>query len=508
MKNILKRNLSEKNKIEARLKEGATRKNNQKPMISGNQTKYETSNRVDATKFGGIGLINAMVHRLGFVARLNNGLKLFKIHKPYHESDHVLNIAYNAVTGGKTLDDIDEKRCSTAYLNSIDAISIPDPTTAGDFTRRFKATDIDNLMNIINETRVDVWRQQPNEFFEEARIDGDGTIVKTSGETKQGMDLAYNGIWGYHPLIISLSNTQEPLFIVNRSGNRPSNEGAAEYYSRAAELCKAAGFKKILLRGDTAFSQSTFLDDWDTKGYGFIFGYANRANLGSCADELPEDDYHELQRLADKALPENERCKPFNFKQDIVDRRGYKDIQLISEDVGEFDYSPARCGKTYRMIVLRKNLSIKNSKGDVPVFDEIRYFFYITNRRDLTAETIVKEAGQRCNQENLIEQLKNGVSALMAPVNTLESNWAYMVMTALAWSFKAWLSLLIPVDSQLKKQHQHEKDTLLRMEFRRWVANIIAIPSQIIKSSRQIKIRLLAWNVWQPSFWRLVEVLA
>lgn len=505
MKKIQQRNANEKRKISQRLAMAVKRKDNQKPTMSSQQAKYEVSSRVAATKYGGIGVINNMVNNLGLRTKIDEHLKVLKIHKPYHESDHVLNIAYNILTGGRTLDDIDEKRNSVAYLNAIGAESIPDPTTAGDFTRRFSPRDVINLMDIANETRTLVWKQQPAEFFEEARIDGDGSIVKTWGETKEGMGLSYNGIWGYHPLLISLANTNEPLYIINRSGNRPSHEGAAQYYDRAAELCERAGFKKILFRGDTDFSQTTHLDGWDAKGYGFIFGYDATKNLGEIADDLGDSEYRELLRRAESVLPGNSRARPISFKQRIVEERGYRDIQLVSEDVGEFEYKPGSCETAYRMVVVRKNLKIRSGGEDL--FDDIRYFFYITNRKDLTCEEMVKEAGQRCNQENLIEQLKNGVHALKAPVNTLNANWAYMVMASLAWSLKAWSALLTPVHPRRQVEHEREKLVLIRMEFRKWASNMIEIPCQILRKSRQIIYRLLAWNPWQPAFWRFATAM-
>jgi hypothetical protein len=501
VKKIHQRNANEKKKIQRRLAAALKRRDNRKPMIGGQRTKYGVSRRVRATKYGGIGVIKDMLHKLDFVTKVNDHLKLFKIHKPYHESDHVLNIPFNILTGGRTLDDIEHKRNDGAYLDAIGAESIPDPTTAGDFTRRFEKQDIINLMDVANMTREKVWRQQPEDFFQEARIDGDGSIVKTYGETKQGMSLSFKGIWGYHPLLISLANTQEPLFIVNRSGNRPSHEDAAQYYDRAAELCLRAGFRKVLFRGDTDFSQVSYLDGWDAKGYGFIFGYDARANLVASASQLADGEYSELVRRADLVLPENQRARPVRYKQRVVEERGYQDIELLSEDVSEFNYRPHHCKKDYRIVVVRKNLMIK--KGGEPLFDDVRYFFYITNRHDLTSEEVVREACQRCNQENLIEQLQNGVNALRAPVNTLEANWAFMVMAALAWSFKAWSALLTPVEARSRTRHLQEKAQLLRMEFRQWATNMIEIPAQVVKRSRQIRINLLAWNHWQPAFWRL-----
>ena len=94
------------------------------------------------------------------------------------------------------------------------------------------------------------------------------------------------------------------------------------------------------------------------------------------------------------------------------------------------------------MVVIRKHIS--KEKGEQVLSPEVRHFFYITNDRKLTAEDVVFEANDRCNQENVLAELHGGVRALQAPVNTLESNGAWMVMTALAWTLKAWWALMLP----------------------------------------------------------------
>src|SRR5277367_3600138 len=133
---------------------------------------------------------------------------------------------------------------------------------------------------------------------------------------------------------------------------------------------------------------------------------------------------------------------------------GYRTIHLLEEMVGEFDYRPTACKRTYRLVVVRKKLGI--DKGQMRLFEEYRYFFYITNDRQMTAEQVVFSANDRCDQENLIAQLKNGVHALTTPVDDLVSNWAYMVMASLAWSLKAWAALLVPVSPR----HAAEKRAL------------------------------------------------
>ena len=214
------------------------------PMFKGTNILFEIADRIRAIGFGGIGAMHTLVSRLGLDRAINKSIKLLKCHVPYWESDHVLNIAYNVLTDGKSLEDIERLRNDETYMNGLGAERIPDPTTAGDFLRRFDERDIIGLQETINETRKKVWRQQTEVFRKEAIIDVDGTIAGTTGECKEGMDIAYNGIWGYAPLIVSLANTNEVLYTVNRPGNRPSNDGAAGWMDQAIvnalSLCAVA----------------------------------------------------------------------------------------------------------------------------------------------------------------------------------------------------------------------------------------------------------------------------
>jgi len=469
---------------------------------------YEVAERTQAIAHGGLGAVLRLVAGCGLVGRLDGNLHLLKVHRPYHESDHVLNIAYNVLCGGQTLEDLELRRNDEVFLEALGVEAIPDPTTAGDFCRRFGSADVDALMEAINETRLEVWKRQGAEFIHKtARVDSDGSLVATTGECKEGMALSHKGVWGYHPLLISLANTAEPLFIVNRGGNRPSHEGAAAYLDKAIELCRRGGFSDILLRGDTDFSQTQHLDRWDDDGVRFIFGYDAMANLKDRAERLTVDDYVELERRAKRAFVEQDkrRTRPPRTKEEIVRRKGYKNIRLRSEDVAEFDYSPGACNKSYRIVVLRKNLTIE--RGETALFDDVRYFFYITNDRVLRAEQVVFEANDRCDQENLIEQLKNGVRALHAPVNTLNANWAYMVMASLAWTLKAWMALSLPVDPRWRKKHMTERNAWLRMDFRSFRNAVIDVPAQIVRTGRRLLFRLLGWRPQLPVFFRLLDAL-
>ena len=268
------------------------------PIMTASNIHYEIADRTQATANGGIGAMHLLVQKLGLDKAIDRNLGMLKIHLPYHDSDHVLNIAYNLLAGGKCLEHLELLRCDVAYLDALGARRIPDPTTAGDFCRRFDEAAIFRLQNIFNTTRLKVWRQQPKSFFDEAILDADGTMAETTGQCKEGMDINYKGEWGYHPLVLSLANTGEPLFVVNRSGNRPSHEGAAAYFDRGIALCRKAGFRRILLRGDTDFSQTEHLDRWDADGERFIFGIDASPTLYELAENLPESEWKVLKRRA------------------------------------------------------------------------------------------------------------------------------------------------------------------------------------------------------------------
>ena len=503
MKRTLHRTIAaEQRKIDRRLGD-AVRVNDDGPVLSAPTIRYELAEKTKAIAHGGMGAIHRLVQRIGLAACINSTVRVFKIHQPYYESDHVLNIAYNILCGGQTLDDIELRRNDRVFLDALGTDSIPDPTTAGDFCRRFDADRIEALMDAINETRLAVWQRCPGLTEQTARIDGDGTLVPTTGACKEGMDMSYNGIWGDHPLVVSLANTGEPLFLKNRSGNRPSHEGVIPYFDKAIALCRRAGFRDILLRGDTDFALTTAFDRWTDASVRFVFGYDATATMVLWGETAPPALYDTLVRRAERAMKTRPRQRPARVKDRIVRERGFRKITTVSEEVVDFDYQPTTCQRSYRVVALKKNLSVE--KGEHVLFDDIRYFFYITNDRDLSCTEVVREARQRCDQENLIAQLKGGVRALHAPVNTLHANWAYMVMAALAWSLKAWVALWLPIAPRWRQRHAEEQRRLLRMDFRTFLGAFINVPCQVLTQGRRVIYRLLAWNPWQYIFFRFVD---
>ncbi len=455
------------------------------PMFTAGTVHYEIGATTDAMSFGGIAAVHRLVTKLGVPARINAQVRLLKVHLPYHESDHVLNLAYNVLCGGTRLEDIERLRHDTAYMNALGADLIPDPTTAGDFCRRFAAPDVIALMEAINAVRPQLWRGRGRDLFGPiAYVDVDGTIAPTTGEQKAGMDMSYNGIWGYAPLIVSLANTKEVLYVVNRPGNAPSHTDAAPWIDRAiAQVLPYA--PRVCVRGDTAFSLTRHFDRWAATA-DFLFGMDNSQALRSRAEALDAACWQRLVRAPhDETLTGQPRERvQTNEKARIVNERGYLNLRLHHEDVAEFRYQPGHCARPYRVVALRKNIS--KMKGDAVLFDDIRYFFYITTRTDLSAAEVVACANERCDQENIIEQLKNGVNALRLPLYDLVSNWAYMVIATLAWNIKSWFAMMMHLKC--------DRQLFIGMEFRRFLYSIILIPCRVVRRARSITLRLIGYH--------------
>ena len=196
--------------------------------------------------------------------------------------------------------------------------------------------------------------------------------------------------------------------------------------------------------------------------------------------------------------PREPRQRPENVKDRIVKERGYKNIRTVSEQVAEFTYRPVKC----------KN-AVSGGGGYVktcPWKKGSRFYSTISGISSLSPMTgsgrpreIVYFAHARCDHENDIEQLKNGVKAMTWPVHDLVSNWAYMVIAALAWNLKAWLGLLTP-NASLRHQ-------ILRMEFKRFIHTFILIPCLIIKTGRRIVYRLLGYQEYLKEFLKTFEDL-
>lgn len=454
------------------------------PVLTEKEIEYDMSGRVQAISCGGIGLVHNLVNAIGVPGLINERLELLKRNKPYHESDHILNMAYNIICGGTCLEDIELLRNNAAYMDCMDARRIPDPTTAGDFLRRFSGEDISELIDISNEMTRRVWEAAlDKDDRESAIIDVDGKIQKTYGECKEGMDMSYKGVWGFSALAVTEATTGVHLAMVNRPGNALSQHDAVKWIDKAIAEAKKT-FGSVYLRGDSSFSLTEHFDEWTASGTQFIFGYDRWQNLQKIAENLPKKAWKSLVHKSSRRG--KKRKKKMKVKPAVVIRRGYETVTQKNLFVGEFNYRPTKCAKAYRMIAVKKIVDV--TEGQAHLFEDARYYFYITNIRTMSAADLVRFIHGRCNHENKIEQLDNGIHALKMPAAEFNANWAYMVIASLAWNIKSYIGLVMP-DRTCGRE-------IIAAEFKSFQNRIINIPCQIVHTGRRIIIRLLNYTQW------------
>ena len=103
----------------------------EEPMMTASNIHYELADRVQGLSAGGIGAIHLLARRTGLIGDIDHNLHLFKRHLPYHESDHVLNIAYNILAGGKKIEHLELRRNDEVYLNALGPCVSPTPPQPG-----------------------------------------------------------------------------------------------------------------------------------------------------------------------------------------------------------------------------------------------------------------------------------------------------------------------------------------------------------------------------------------
>lgn len=435
----------------------------------------------EVTPYGGLATAAALVRSLELPKLLDERLELLKQYRPFTESDHVLSQVYNLFVGGTCLEDLASLQGSEAVRRMLGACRLPDPTTAGDFLRRFDSEALDTLDDAADEAQERVWRRRYGRRRQKlAIVDLDSHVRKVYGTQKEGADYSYKGSWSYHPLVISLAGTQECLRLINRPGNAPSAEGAAEQLRR---LLPRLGrrFCQVIVRGDSAFLDHEILDTCVDAGQHFAMVMAGYPNVCEIADKLPEREWRRFQPRAQRKRPrtrKRQRRRRPNLRRRIARRRRKRDLRLQRQWIAEVPYQPARCQHEYRLIIRRQLIEEVDRQGNL--FDLWRYRFVLTSLTDRPTEEVMDLTYRRCDQENLIEQLQNGLAGLRMPTGELLSNAAFLCCARLAHNLKSWLAqLVLPREA-------------MRWEWKRFRHAFVYVAARVIRRARQVWVRLAA----------------
>lgn len=415
------------------------------------------------------------IRGLGFQEAVDSRLKVLKIRQGYRESDHLLHLVNNLYIGGSGLDDLARLQSDEQYKRLMGVDRVTDPTTGGDFLRRFQRSDINALKDALWDVRKKAWNRAGKRLGQSVNVDLDNTFKEVYGNCSQGADFSYKKKFSYHPEVLSLAETGEWLDAVNLPGNEVSGCKAA-YLLRRNLPQLTEQFEHVCVRGDTKFGRTDVLKVARQHGASVCVCWAAHPTVQKLADELPPSAWKTLKRRStnEHKAPAKRIRRRANSRRRKARKRGYTDKKLLREEVAEFQYHPT-CNKkklttSYRMIVIRKQIEVAGKTG---LIDQYRNFFILTDLEDPDLNNIVRRAYTRCNQENLIEQGKNGVSAFRMPTGTLLANDVWMVIGMLAQSIKSWLCLLALGQDKMG------------WEWKRFRLAFVYVVARVIKGARQ-----------------------
>ncbi len=474
------------------------------PETSGRVTRLprlhvEIAERSTVTPYGGLALATALLKRFRVAQEIDERVHVLNIHLPFHESDHVLAQALSLYVGGECLEDQAALQHDEGALRMLGACRIPDPTTAGDFLRRFEEhrnpAALSGLRAANDAVQDAVWgrlagkRKRKRDW---AMVDLDGHTKALYGVQKEGADFDHRGRWSYNVLLASLAGTGECLAVRVRPGNVRSSEGAAPLLEETLPRVKGR-FAQVLVRADSDFDRRDVREACEAEGAWFAFVAREASNRLAWAEAIPESKWKPFRtrahrdRQARRARPDFEpRRKKRNRRRRRARQRGYTDLQLARQWVAEIPWTPAGSEKAYRMIVRRQ--LIEQSEGQEHLFDFYRYRYVVTNLpASWSAEEVIDTTYQRCDQENVIEQMGSGVALWRMPVAEFGGNAAWLEIGRLAWNLGKWIAqLALPPE-------------VVRWEWKRYRQAFVCLAAEVIHRSRQRWLRFSPAHRFLPT---------
>jgi hypothetical protein len=450
----------------------------------------EISDRMHATCLGGASLVLALWRRLDAARVIDDSVRVLRRHRPYQESDHLLAQVLSLVVGGTCLEDLTRLQHDRAVLRMLGGDRLPDPTTAGDFLRRFdqgvNAGSLGALRAAVDELQARAWSRLRSDHKRRLRrlgglvlIDIDSKIRAFAGNQKEGADLSFKGTWSHHPLLLTCATTQEVVAVRNRPGNVVSSDGAAEMLHENLPRV-TTGLGKAVVRMDAGFETAAVRAACTEAGAYFVQSAAARRERQQLVPTDAEDAWTEWVAPQERrrGAGATGRKKGSNLRRDCVLRRFKDDKSKGRRWLAEVECKPSKAESPCRLIIIREEILLQWSRRQPPLFQYFGHRFVLTNLpAEFTPSDIVDLSYDRCDQEKIICQLGDDMPMWRMPVREFAGNEASLEIARLAWNIGKWLGLLVlPLDS-------------IRWEWKRFRSAFIIIAVEVIRKGRQIWLR-------------------
>ena len=353
---------------------------------------------ITLTAHAGIVLLRDFIAKLDLPALIDAEIKVKQRERGYPESENLLNLCWNAILGGHCLRDLDVLRGDAGLTQLLGINSILAPQTAGELLRQFDLGDLSDLRRLLRlvAERVSLFGGRQSS---RVTIDLDASLYEQCSQQKQGARRNYKGKVGYYPLFAFWAEEKELLSTHLLRGNAKA-DSRARYLLRQA-LCNAPSGKRLYLRADSEFYCWKLIE----------FCEQEKITYAITADQTKE-----LQaRIA--ALPE----------------AAWKHYAAGGVQVAEFSFAPARRAP-HRYVVKRQQVREKSGEW------RWRYHVVVTNDERRSAKKLMQWALGRCAMENLIKEHKHDFGFEKLPSQRFHANWAWLLVSQLAWNIVAWFN--------------------------------------------------------------------
>jgi len=457
---------------------------------------FEVDPRAVVTPYGGLALVEELCRSFDVAQIIDEHVHVLKQHQPFHESDHILAQVFNLYVGGSTLEDLASLQHDEALRRMLGACRLPDPTTAGDFLRRFTPESLDALRTANTRIQRAVWRKLarrhrwPRGKRPRMVVYLDGHIKELYGASIEGADFSYTGKWSYQALTVTLAGTGECLAVRLRPGNMRSSEGAASVLDEVLPWIKEHA-EDVLVVADSDFDRSDVRQACVRAGVYFAFVGREQSDRPEMADSISE--WRTFRTRAARQVEQRRGRKGYrsrkrrpNLKRQRARERKFTELRLVRQFVGETSWTPRGTTEQLRLVVRRQLIDRHEPKQGM-LFEQFRDRYIVTNLpASWAAEEVIDATYERCDQENVIEQLGSGLAMWRMPVKQFIGNEVWMEIARLAWNMRSWIAqLALP-------------EEVVRWEWKRFRHAFVYLAAEVVHHARQILVRFAASHRFAP----------